>query len=162
GVSRVEDFLARHHVAADEAQVLDAEGHRLVPREFLQIAATHHGLDPRQRPRLFEIDRFDACVGMGAAQTLAPEHAGPCGVGTKGGPAGPLSLAIGPVGTLADPLVVRTVCRHRCSLFHCVASIAWLLLRCFYSVASIALRVFDCVGPTAPPLLRGFYSLAAV
>src|SRR5262249_21323882 len=52
---------------------------------------------------------------------------------TKSGTARHLVLAIGPVGPLADPLVVRTVCRHRCSLFHFVG---------ISFVASIPSRLF--------------------
>src|SRR5690242_9660911 len=57
-------------------------------------------------------------MGMGAAQDLSPQHAGLREVGTEGGPARHLVLAVRPQRALADPLVVRAVgavCRHRCS-----------------------------------------------
>ena len=39
GVAGIERPVARHDVAADEAQVLDAEDHRLVPREIHEVLA---------------------------------------------------------------------------------------------------------------------------
>ena len=108
-VAGVQRLLARHHVAADVAHVLDAEGDRLVPRKLRQIAAGHDGLDARQGRGLRRVDRSDERVRMRTAQDLADQHAGLGGVSREGRSTGHLVLAIRAIGALADPLVVRTV-----------------------------------------------------
>ena len=65
-----------------------------------------HGFDAWQRFRLRGVDRLDAGVRMRAAQHLAPDHAGHVGVGGKRRASRDLVGAVGPDGTLADPLVV--------------------------------------------------------
>jgi hypothetical protein len=75
GMARVEYLIARHDIAAVEAQVLDAEDRRLVPRELHEVAAGHDGFDAGQRGRLLEVDRLDTGMRMGAAQDLAHQHA---------------------------------------------------------------------------------------
>ena len=116
-MTRVQRLLARHHIAAVEAQVLDAENRRLVPRELHEIAAGHDGFDARQCRRLLELDRFDAGMGMGTAQDPSHQHAWHREVGAEGCTARHFVLAVRPEGALADPLVVRTVCRHLCSSY---------------------------------------------
>ena len=99
-------LLARHHVAAHPAHVLDAEHHRLVDREVDDVARGDHRLHAGQRLRLRGVDRLDARMRMRAAQDLAPDHAGHGGVGGKGRASGDLVDAVGTNGALADPLVV--------------------------------------------------------
>ncbi len=120
-VTHIERLLARHDVAAVEAQVLDAEGGRLVPWELDEVLADHDGLHAGQRQGLVEVDGPDAGMGVRAAQDLAPEHAGQGEVGSEGSTSRHLVDAVGPRRPLADPLVVRAVCAIAAVSTHPVA-----------------------------------------
>ena len=108
-VTHIERLLARHDVAAVEAQVLDAEGGRLVPWELDEVLADHDGLHAGERQGLVGVDGPDAGMGVRAAQDPAPEHAGQGEVGSEGSTSRHLVDAVGPRRPLADPLVVRAV-----------------------------------------------------
>ncbi len=108
-------FLARHHIAAHPAHVLDAEHDRLVDRKIHNVARGDHRLDARHRLRLRDVDAPDARVRMRAAQNLAPDHAGHRGIGGEGRASRDLVGAVGANGALADPLVVGND-------VHCAAS----------------------------------------
>jgi hypothetical protein len=99
-------LLARHHVAAHPAHVLDAEHDRLVDREIDDVARRHHRFYARQRLGPGGVDRPDAGVRMRTTQNLAPDHAGHVGVGGKGRAPRHFVGAVRANGTLADPLVV--------------------------------------------------------
>ncbi len=100
-------LVARHHVAAHPAHVLDAEHHRAIgDREVNDVARGDDGLYARQLLGFRRVDRFDAGMRMRAAQHLAPDHAWHRGVGGELGAAGHLVHAVGTDGALADPLVV--------------------------------------------------------
>ena len=106
GVAGEQRLLARHHVAAHPAHVLDAEHDRLVEREIDDVLRGDHRLHAGQRFGLGGVDAPDARMRMRAAQYLAPDHAGHVGVGGKGRAARDLVGAVGTNGALADPLVV--------------------------------------------------------
>ena len=106
GVAGKQRLVARHHVAAHPAHVLDAQYDRFVDRKIDHVARGDRRLDARQRLRLRGVDRLYAGMRMRAAQHLAPDHAGHRGVCGKGRAAGDLVDSIGANGTLADPLVV--------------------------------------------------------
>ena len=107
GMARVECLVARHDVAADEAHVGRADLHRRVEREVHQVGTRHHGLHPGRRRGPVQVDRSDACMGMRAAQHLAPEHSRLREIGAERRPAGHLVFAIRTDRALADPLVFR-------------------------------------------------------
>src|SRR5262245_42518425 len=114
--------IAFHNVTTNEAQILDAKDHWLVPGKVDEIASRHDGLHARERQGLVKIDRLDAGVRMRAAQDPAIKHAGLREVRAEGGPPCHLLEAIGPDGALANPLVVRrTVCRHGCASIFCAS-----------------------------------------
>ena len=107
GVAGEQRLVARHHVAAHPAHVLDAQHDRaLLDREIDDVARGDDGLYARQFFRLGGIDRFDARMRMRAAQNLAPDHAWHGGVGGELGAARDLVHAIRANGALADALVV--------------------------------------------------------
>ena len=127
-VTMEQRLVPRHHIAAHPAHVLNAERHRCVDREIDDVGGGHHRLHAGQGLGPGRVDGLDDGMGVGAAQHLAPDHAGHARVGREGRAPGDL---VGPVGTdraFTDPLVLGIAHQAAPRISAAVSSTARIIL----------------------------------